>query len=100
MEDPWSSVRPLVRFKCIAVIIVSMRIFPLNFWFWYKDDLKKFLETPRSVLMGFILTTVSVMAYLITPWCLALLILPFLYSFIPAYKLSTSKTTPFVFIRG
>lgn len=66
--------------------------FPENFWSYYRLDLEKFLKAPRSVLFGFYLTTVIAMSYLITPWCFVLLILPFLYSLLPAYQISTDDS--------
>jgi hypothetical protein len=72
-------------------------IVPQGFWWYYRDDLEKFLKTPRSVLMSFIIPVVGIMVAFISPWAFALLILPFLYSLYPAYRISTSKTPPFWF---
>ena len=67
-----------------------MRVFPPNFWYYYRADLAKFLETPRSVFLGFFVSIVIAMAWLITVWCFALLLLPFLYSVYRAYEDSKS----------
>ena len=57
-----------------------------NFWYYYRADLEKFLEAPRSVLLGVFVSVVIAMAWLITVWCFVLLLLPFLYSAYRAYE--------------
>ena len=65
---------------------LEMKIILTNFWVNYRADLEKFLEMPRSVLLGFFVPIVIAMAWLITVWCFVLLLLPFVYSAYRAYK--------------
>jgi len=57
-----------------------------NFWRWFLDDLREFGKAPRSVFLGFYLSIVIAMAYIVTAWSFVLIILLFIYSLYQAYR--------------
>ncbi len=63
-----------------------MRIFPRDYWYWYREDLGRWGIAPRSTFLELFVPVVLAMAALISLWCFALLVLPFLYNFYSTYQ--------------